>query len=93
MRLCVCVCLYDLVLVSSWFLEVAVSAALAVVFSVSLPFSVPVFLFGGFGGRAGGQDVVPDVVKDAGHRHTQIDTVSVTEIRRYTCTLCCGELT
>lgn len=62
----------DLLLVSSWFLKVGVSPALAVVLPlpVSLPVpllvSVPVSLlvFGRFRGRGGGHDVVPDVLKD-----------------------------
>lgn len=51
-----------LVLISSRFLKVVVSAALAVVLSVPLSVSVSVFVSGGFGG--GGWDVVPDVIKD-----------------------------
>lgn len=53
-----------LMFISSWFLKVSVSPALAVVLSVSVPVSVSVFVFGGSGGGCCGWDVVPDVLED-----------------------------
>lgn len=68
----------DLVLVSPRFLEVGVSAALAVVLalalSLSVSLSVSVLVFGGLRGRARGQDVVAHVIEDA----ARTETASVT---------------
>lgn len=53
--------------VGPWFLKIGVPAALAVVLAVTISVSLPVsvLVFGGLGGRARGQDVIADIVKDA----------------------------
>lgn len=78
----------DLVLVSPRFLEVGVSAALAVVLALSLsvPLSVSVLVFGGLRGRARGQDVIAHVIEDAERTETASVTLcpqrSPSELRR-----------
>lgn len=66
----------DLVFISSWFLKIGVSAALAVLLPVSVSLSVPVLVFWRFRGRARGQDVIADIIKDTEEDRETVSAVA-----------------